>query len=109
MSWVLVIPFDVVKTVIQSQPDLEQSSNMRTIMHRKVDVRIHINHSNIKITIILADNLQRYGWRILFRGSWMLLFKSIPTNAATFLGMCVVVRVLYALKTNTNTHTYFRI
>lgn len=109
MSWVLVIPFDVVKTVIQSQPDLEQSSNMRTIMHRKVDVRIHINHSNIKITIILAGYLQRYGWRILFRGSWMLLFKSIPTNAATFLGMCVVVRVLYVLKTNTVIHTYFRI
>lgn len=30
--------------------------------------------------------LQKYGWKILFRGSWMLVMRAIPINAATFVG-----------------------
>lgn len=38
MSWVLVIPFDVIKTITQAQYDPAQYTSMREIMKTKVDV-----------------------------------------------------------------------
>ncbi|TMW54301.1 hypothetical protein DOY81_000574 [Sarcophaga bullata] len=64
LSWVCVIPFDVVKTIMQA----EESSQYRNIWH------------------CLSKNFKRYGWRRLFRGSWMLVVRAIPFNAATFVG-----------------------
>ncbi|KAM7361626.1 solute carrier family 25 member 45 [Cochliomyia hominivorax] len=64
LSWVCVIPFDVVKTIMQA----EESSQYRNIWH------------------CLSKNFRRYGWRRLFRGSWMLVVRAIPFNAATFVG-----------------------
>lgn len=39
MSWVLVIPFDVIKTITQAQPS-DQHINMVELMKRKVNVSI---------------------------------------------------------------------
>ncbi|XP_075145991.1 solute carrier family 25 member 45 [Haematobia irritans] len=64
LSWVCVIPFDVVKTIMQAEENRKYHST----------------------THCLIDNFRRYGWRSLFRGSWMLVVRAIPFNAATFLG-----------------------
>lgn len=64
LSWVFVIPFDVVKTIMQA----DENHKFRGIMHC---VRV---------------NFRAYGWRSIFRGSWMLLARAVPFNAATFLG-----------------------
>ncbi|XP_061397073.1 solute carrier family 25 member 45-like [Musca vetustissima] len=64
LSWVCVIPFDVVKTIMQA----EENRQYRSIWH------------------CLNKNFKRYGWRSLFRGSWMLVVRAIPFNAATFVG-----------------------
>lgn len=29
---------------------------------------------------------QKYGWRVFYRGSWIILVRSLPANAATFIG-----------------------
>ncbi|XP_037956919.1 solute carrier family 25 member 45-like isoform X1 [Teleopsis dalmanni] len=64
LSWVCVIPFDVVKTIMQA----EENRQYRNIRH------------------CLVKNYKLYGLRRLFRGSWMLVVRAIPFNAATFLG-----------------------
>lgn len=64
LSWVCVIPFDVVKTIMQA----DENHKFRGIMH------------------CVLVNYRAYGWRSIFRGSWMLLARAIPFNAATFLG-----------------------
>lgn len=64
LSWVCVIPFDVVKTIMQA----DENHKFRGIMHC---VRV---------------NYRAYGWRSIFRGSWMLLARAVPFNAATFVG-----------------------
>uniref|UniRef100_A0A1B0BSW8 Solute carrier family 25 member 45 n=1 Tax=Glossina palpalis gambiensis TaxID=67801 RepID=A0A1B0BSW8_9MUSC len=64
LSWVCVIPFDVVKTIMQA----EENRQYRSTRH------------------CLVVNFRRYGMRSLFRGSWMLVVRAIPVNAATFLG-----------------------
>ncbi|XP_054726514.1 solute carrier family 25 member 45 isoform X2 [Anastrepha obliqua] len=64
LSWVCVIPFDVVKTIMQA----ESKKQYRNIKH------------------CLVKNFKLYGWRRLFRGSWMLVVRAMPVNAATFLG-----------------------
>lgn len=64
LSWVCVIPFDVVKTIMQA----EENSRYKSIRH------------------CITVNFKRYGWRSLFRGSWMLVVRAVPVNAATFLG-----------------------
>ncbi|XP_030247011.1 solute carrier family 25 member 45 isoform X2 [Drosophila navojoa] len=64
LSWVCVIPFDVVKTIMQA----DENHKFRGIMH------------------CVQVNYRAYGWRSIFRGSWMLLARAIPFNAATFLG-----------------------
>lgn len=38
MSWLLVIPFDVIKTITQAQPDPDQHTNMNTLLRAKVNV-----------------------------------------------------------------------
>lgn len=64
ISWVCVIPFDVVKTLMQT----DENHKYRGIFHC---VRVQY---------------RAYGWRSIFRGSWMLVARAIPFNAATFLG-----------------------
>ncbi|XP_055849523.1 solute carrier family 25 member 45 isoform X2 [Episyrphus balteatus] len=64
LSWVCVIPFDVVKTIMQA----EENARYKSITH------------------CIKTNFKRYGWRSLFRGSWMLVVRAIPVNAVTFLG-----------------------
>lgn len=61
-SWMVVIPFDVMKTKMQA--DDTYKSSWHCVQH----------------------NYSKYGWRSLFRGGWVLLARSVPINAATFLG-----------------------
>ncbi|KAL5290415.1 SLC25A45 family protein [Megaselia abdita] len=64
LSWVCVIPFDTVKTLMQAE---------RTVKY-------------ISIRQCVTVNVKDYGWRCLFRGGYMLVIRAIPVNAATFLG-----------------------
>ncbi|XP_031635025.1 solute carrier family 25 member 45-like isoform X2 [Contarinia nasturtii] len=64
LSWILVIPFDVIKTVVQAETDITKHGDMVQIFKAKTN---------------------KYGWKIFFRGSWIILVRSLPTNAATFL------------------------
>lgn len=40
MSWVLVIPFDVMKTIMQAESDPQKYGNMRNCLHTNVNVRL---------------------------------------------------------------------
>lgn len=40
MSWILVIPFDVMKTIIQAQSNPDKQRNMRNLLITKKNVRI---------------------------------------------------------------------
>ncbi|XP_036673412.1 solute carrier family 25 member 45 isoform X1 [Drosophila suzukii] len=64
ISWVCVIPFDVVKTLMQA----DENHRYRGIFH------------------CVKVQYRAYGWRSIFRGSWMLVARAVPFNAATFLG-----------------------
>ncbi|XP_055371645.1 solute carrier family 25 member 45 isoform X2 [Condylostylus longicornis] len=64
LSWVCVIPFDVVKTLMQARDS--------TVYQGILDC--------------IKTNVKTYGMRSLFRGSWILVVRAIPFNAATFLG-----------------------
>ncbi|XP_058457707.1 solute carrier family 25 member 45 [Malaya genurostris] len=65
ISWMFVVPFDVVKTVMQSETDPTVHKNMMHCFRRLV---------------------QRHGWKSLFRGSSMIIARAAPVNSATFLG-----------------------
>ncbi|XP_055306495.1 solute carrier family 25 member 45-like [Sitodiplosis mosellana] len=65
MSWILVIPFDVIKTIVQAETNPYKNGGMAQIFKAKT---------------------LKYGWKVFFRGSWIILVRSLPTNAATFLG-----------------------
>lgn len=61
-SWTVVIPFDVMKTKMQA--DDSYKSSWHCVRH----------------------NYNKYGWRSLFRGGWVVLARAVPINAATFVG-----------------------
>ncbi|XP_053682118.1 solute carrier family 25 member 45 [Sabethes cyaneus] len=65
ISWLFVVPFDVVKTVMQSETDPTVHKNMMHCFRRLV---------------------KRHGWTSLFRGSCMIIARAAPVNSATFLG-----------------------
>lgn len=83
LSWVCVIPFDVVKTIMQA----EESSKYQNIWHC-LSNNFKVNELNKEYNTLtkIIYRFQRYGWRRLFRGSWMLVVRAIPFNAATFVG-----------------------
>jgi Mitochondrial carrier protein len=62
LSWLFVVPFDVAKTVMQA--DFRYKS------------MYHCMHEIVK----------KNGWQALFRGSFIVIARAIPVNAATFLG-----------------------
>ncbi|XP_055588205.1 solute carrier family 25 member 45 isoform X2 [Uranotaenia lowii] len=65
VSWIIIVPFDVVKTVMQTETSTtNQPSMMESFRYL---VRTH-------------------GWRSLFRGSSMIIARAVPVNSATFLG-----------------------
>lgn len=64
LSWILVIPFDTVKTIMQAEADPNRYKNM---------------------THCLQSSIRRNGYRVMLRGSWILIFRAIPVNAITFL------------------------
>lgn len=61
-SWIVCIPFDVMKTKMQADDTYTSSWHC------------------------VRDNYQRHGWRSMFRGGYMVLMRAIPINAATFVG-----------------------
>ncbi|KAL1400716.1 hypothetical protein pipiens_006998 [Culex pipiens pipiens] len=65
VSWMFIVPFDVVKTVMQSETDPTVHKSMMHCFRMLV---------------------RRYGWRSLFRGSIMIIARAAPVNSATFLG-----------------------
>ncbi|XP_055699424.1 solute carrier family 25 member 45 [Phlebotomus papatasi] len=65
LSWIFVIPFDVIKTIMQAEPNPYVYKNM-----------FHC----------ISVNVKKSGWRSLFRGSCMLLVRAVPVNVATFIG-----------------------
>ncbi|XP_055683335.1 solute carrier family 25 member 45 isoform X1 [Lutzomyia longipalpis] len=65
LSWIVVIPFDVIKTIMQAEPNPHVYRNM---IHC---IKVHV---------------ERSGWTSLFRGSCMLLVRAVPVNVATFIG-----------------------
>lgn len=86
MSWILVIPFDVMKTITQAQSDPDKQRNMRSLLKTKRNVSDFVS---VSVGFWIEGGfirLQEHGWRIFFRGSWMLIVRSIPVNAVTFLG-----------------------
>lgn len=92
MSWILVIPFDVMKTIMQAQSNPDKHRNMRSLVttRKNVSYDFHIIYHWLRELFWMESDdirLQKYGWRVFFRGSWMLIVRSIPVNAATFLGM----------------------
>ncbi|XP_058116453.1 solute carrier family 25 member 45 [Anopheles ziemanni] len=64
-SWMFIVPFDVVKTVMQAETDPSVHKSM-----------MHCFRSLVK----------KYGWRSLFRGSLVIIARAAPVNSATFLG-----------------------
>ncbi|EDS31293.1 small calcium-binding mitochondrial carrier [Culex quinquefasciatus] len=65
ISWLFIVPFDVVKTVMQTETDPTVHKSM---MH------------------CFRGLVERHGWRSLFRGSSMVIARAAPVNSATFLG-----------------------
>lgn len=65
VSWMFIVPFDVIKTVMQSE----------------TDPTVHKNMLHCARTLV-----ERHGWRSLFRGSSMVIFRAAPVNSITFLG-----------------------
>ncbi|EAT45759.1 AAEL002985-PA [Aedes aegypti] len=65
ISWMFIVPFDVVKTVMQSETDPTVHKNMLHCFRTLID---------------------RHGWRTLFRGSFMVIARAAPVNSITFLG-----------------------
>ncbi|GAB0090661.1 solute carrier family 25 member 45 [Sergentomyia squamirostris] len=65
LSWIFVIPFDVIKTIMQAEPNPNVYKNM-----------IHC----------ISVNVEKNGWKSLFRGNCMLLVRAVPVNVATFMG-----------------------
>ncbi|KAG4074319.1 hypothetical protein HA402_008728 [Bradysia odoriphaga] len=64
VSWILAIPFDVLKTIMQADAATKYDSMAHCI----------------------RVNIERHSWTFLFRGSWMIIFRAVPVNCATFLG-----------------------
>ncbi|KAJ6639878.1 Solute carrier family 25 member 45 [Pseudolycoriella hygida] len=64
LSWIIAIPFDVLKTIMQADAATKYESMFNCI----------------KI------NFERHGWTFLFRGSWIIVVRAIPVNCATFIG-----------------------
>ncbi|XP_055616305.1 solute carrier family 25 member 45 isoform X2 [Toxorhynchites rutilus septentrionalis] len=65
VSWLFIVPFDVVKTIMQTETD-------PTVHKRMMDC--------------FRSLVRRHGWRSLFRGSCMVIARAAPVNSATFLG-----------------------
>lgn len=104
MSWALVIPFDVMKTIMQAQSDPKKHRNLRKLIRTKRDVSGFVFRSEYGVfndTTFSVYNLQKYGWRVFYRGSWILVMRSIPVNAVTFLGKIQIpVDSTFGSKTN---------
>ena len=65
VSWIFIVPFDVIKTVMQSETDPAVHKNMLECTSKLI---------------------QRHGYISLFRGSLMIIARAAPVNAVTFLG-----------------------
>lgn len=62
LSWMVVIPFDVMKTKMQADDTYTSSWHC------------------------VRENYTKHGWRSMFRGGYMVLMRAIPFNAAMFVG-----------------------
>lgn len=88
MSWAFVIPIDVIKTVQQAETDPKKVKGIIGTGRMLVKVSIQCEaivcvYLNV---MIISKSSQEMGYRSLFRGSVMLLVRSLPVNAATFVG-----------------------
>lgn len=85
MSWVLVIPFDVMKTIMQAESDPEKHRNLRNLLRTKKSVRVKPFH--LEISICVFDFLFFFAYDIeIWLGnifSWQL-----DVNCAILTGEC---------------------
>lgn len=65
MSWSLVYPFDVIKTIIQSTP-------------------ANSNGESLTVMGTARSLYRRYGYSIFFRGLGTTIVRAFPVNASTF-------------------------
>lgn len=65
MSWSLVYPFDVIKTIIQSTPATT-------------------NGESLTVMSTARSLYRRYGYSIFFRGLGTTIVRAFPVNASTF-------------------------
>lgn len=55
LSWILVIPFDVIKTVVQAETDPYKHGNIAQIFKAKTDVSCNfLKTNNIQLCLLLA-------------------------------------------------------
>lgn len=88
LSWGFVIPIDVIKTMQQAETDPRKVKGIIGTGRKLVKVSIIVNVEECDYLTGHDDEsiLQELGHRSLFRGSVMLLLRSLPVNAATFVG-----------------------
>lgn len=91
-SWLPAIPFDVVKTRMMTETDPKRFRNMWHCF----EVLIKVGHDStlfwplILITGIVQ--LQENGYRCLFRGGTVLVLRSAPISAVSFMGYEYMLR-----------------
>lgn len=86
LSWICAIPFDVIKTYMQAELDPNKHRQMIFMFRNKRIVcgskSQYFKHFDPHLWFFR----QKYGWQVFYRGSWIILVRSLPANAATFIG-----------------------
>jgi hypothetical protein len=80
-TWVIVYPLDIIKTRIQSAP-------LDTPLEER------------RVVAVCRDIVQKHGWRHLFRGLNITLFRAFPVNAIIFPVYEYVLMKISALEYN---------
>lgn len=81
LSWLLALPADTVKSIIQAQPVAQLHGALKAT-HGSANAASQ--HSSARISTVAAGIYRQHGLRGFFRGLAPCLVRALPVNAVTF-------------------------